>query len=96
MTPALNVMIIVEVSQSARNLATLENYSFFYLFEYANAPEINAKGILACPFSSEREIQLAVRALGPTYMVSLLTPCTVIHAKTSGRNRIHLNYAKVS
>lgn len=36
-TPALNVMIIVEVSWSARNSATLENYSFFTLFEDANA-----------------------------------------------------------
>lgn len=36
-TPALNEMIIVEVSCSARNLVTLENYSFFTLFEDTNA-----------------------------------------------------------
>ena len=69
----------------------------FHLFEDANALKTNAKGILACPFFSQREIQLAVRALWLAYVVSLLSPFTVIHVKTSGHNRsIHLNHTKLS
>lgn len=56
-TPALSVMIIVEVSRSARNLAALENYSFSFfslLVEDANAPKMNGKGKLVCSLFPQR------------------------------------------
>lgn len=65
-TPTLSVTIIVEVSRSARNLAALENYSFFFflLAEDANAPKMNGKGNLACLLFSQRN---------PTHSKSPLT-----------------------
>lgn len=69
----------------------------FFFVEEANAPKTNAEGILACPFSPQRGIQLAVRALWLVHVISFLTPFAVIDVKTSGRNRsIHLNHTKLS
>lgn len=55
-TPALNVMTIVEVSQPVRNLAANENYFCFTYLRMQMLQKTNEKGILTCPSSFQRDI----------------------------------------
>lgn len=97
--PALNVMTIVTVSGSVRNLAAIENYSFFTYLRMQMLQKTNEKGILTCPFSTKG---LLGNSANSTQTLTGLcgffaSPFTARHVKPSGHNSsIHLNHIKLS
>lgn len=69
-TPALNGMTIVEVSRSVRNLAAMENYSFFTYLRMQMLQKTNTDLSLFLP-QGYWEIQLTVQELLLVFVVSL-------------------------